>query len=95
MKKFKFEGLQKIWCVLCPTAVLNNYAASGGDPRQCPFCGLIMAPSTSLKRHIVSLHSRGENHGAICPFCQKTFKNKYTMWSHRSKFHYNQNQTQK
>ncbi|KAF4516878.1 hypothetical protein B566_EDAN011222 [Ephemera danica] len=66
-----------------PTA---SYSSTGD--RQCPLCGLIMAPSTSLKRHIISLHSSaGEAHEATCPFCFKVFKNKYTMWSHRSKFH--------
>ncbi|XP_049800759.1 broad-complex core protein isoforms 1/2/3/4/5-like isoform X13 [Schistocerca nitens] len=55
--------------------------------RQCPICLKVFAFTTSISRHIYCAHGSAEAEPETCPICGKVFKNRYSMWVHRSRSH--------
>ncbi|XP_049775497.1 broad-complex core protein isoforms 1/2/3/4/5-like isoform X13 [Schistocerca cancellata] len=55
--------------------------------RQCPICLKVFALTTSISRHIYCAHGSAEAEPETCPICGKVFKNRYSMWVHRSRSH--------
>lgn len=60
---------------------------TGLAPLNCSFCGRPLKSVNALRRHIASRHSEIQGKEHECFICMKSFKTKWSLSTHNSRFH--------
>ncbi|XP_050708671.1 protein abrupt-like isoform X7 [Eriocheir sinensis] len=55
------------------------------EARPCPVCHKLISNRANLKKHLKIRHSVQEE--ALCLYCRKVFRNKYSLWTHINSYH--------
>ncbi|KAK7026018.1 hypothetical protein SK128_009268 [Halocaridina rubra] len=55
------------------------------EARPCPVCHKLISNRANLKKHLKIRHSTQEE--ALCLYCRKVFRNKYSLWTHINSYH--------
>ena len=55
------------------------------EARPCPVCHKLISNRANLKKHLKIRHSAQEE--ALCLYCRKVFRNKYSLWTHINSYH--------
>ena len=63
---------------------------NGVNEHFCPNCHLFFSTSDNLKVHLQTIHSKleiGHDYGMLCNECNKVFKTKRSLYTHRKEMH--------
>ncbi|KAI8034028.1 hypothetical protein M5D96_013188 [Drosophila gunungcola] len=65
----------------------ENAQDTGLAPLSCSFCSRHLKSVNALRRHIASRHSEIQGKEHECFICMKSFKTKWSLSTHNSRFH--------
>ncbi|XP_016981145.1 modifier of mdg4 isoform X1 [Drosophila rhopaloa] len=65
----------------------ENAQDTGLAPLSCSFCSRHLKSTNALRRHIASRHSEIQGKEHECFICMKSFKTKWSLSTHNSRFH--------